>query len=106
MLIVTIIENILNSPTATVFDTSRRADGDDPCVRYILKVYDLLRWKLNQIEEAKKPIPGVTRRPYLQSGTIMMNRGIHTNAKKRIGSVPVYLVLKWGLYFLSAWSCA
>ncbi|XP_031389892.1 histone-lysine N-methyltransferase, H3 lysine-9 specific SUVH1-like [Punica granatum] len=83
-----VAENILNSSAAMVFDTFRRADGDPESVAYILRLYDLLRWKITQIEESKEPVPGVTRRPDLRSGTILMNKGIRTNVKKRIGPVP------------------
>lgn len=83
-----VADNLLKSSGAMVFDTFRRADGDHDSVAHILRLYDLLRWKITQIEESKDPVPGVTRRPDLRSGTILMNKGIRTNVKKRIGPVP------------------
>lgn len=83
-----IVSNILNSCNLMAFDTFRRADGDKESVGYILMVYDLLRRRITQIEDGKEATPGVTRRPDLRSGTILMNKGIRTNIKKRIGLVP------------------
>lgn len=83
-----IVSNILKSCNLMAFDTFRRADGDKESVGYILMVYDLLRRRITQIEDGKEATPGVTRRPDLRSGTILMNKGIRTNIKKRIGLVP------------------
>lgn len=83
-----VVSDILNSCNLMVFDTFRRADGDKESVAYILMLYDLLRRRITQIEDGKEATPGVTRRPDLRSGTILMNKGIRSNIKKRIGAVP------------------
>ncbi|OMP08119.1 hypothetical protein COLO4_06766 [Corchorus olitorius] len=83
-----LVENILESFNLMKFDTFRRADGDKESVQYILLIYDLLRRKISQIEDSKESTPGVTRRPDLRAGTILMNKGIRTNIRKRIGTVP------------------
>lgn len=83
-----IVDNILSSSHLAAFDTFRRADGDKESVGYILMIYDFLRRRITQIEESKEATPGVTRRPDLRAGTILMNKGVRTNIKKRIGVVP------------------
>ncbi|GFZ09361.1 SU(VAR)3-9 homolog 1 [Actinidia rufa] len=49
---------------------------------------DLLRRRITQIEDSKDATPGVTRRPDLRAGTILMNKGVRTNVTKRVGAVP------------------
>ncbi|KAK9266549.1 hypothetical protein L1049_001593 [Liquidambar formosana] len=83
-----IVSNLLASINLTTFDTFRRADGDKESVGYILMIYDFLRRRITQIEDGKEATPGVTRRPDLRAGTILMNKGIRTNIKKRVGTVP------------------
>ncbi|KDO57379.1 hypothetical protein CISIN_1g008407mg [Citrus sinensis] len=83
-----IVNNILSSYNLMEFDTVRRTDGDRDSVGYILLIFDLLRRKLSQIEDVREAMPGVARRPDLRVGTILMNKGIRTNVKKRIGAVP------------------
>ncbi|CBI32864.3 unnamed protein product, partial [Vitis vinifera] len=68
--------------------SSPEVDVELIIIGYILMVYDLLRRRITQIEDGKEATPGVTRRPDLRSGTILMNKGIRTNIKKRIGLVP------------------
>ncbi|PPS10656.1 hypothetical protein GOBAR_AA10000 [Gossypium barbadense] len=82
------VDKIVESFNLMDFDTFKRADGDKDSVGYIRMIYDLLRRKLSQIEDSKESTPGVTRRPDLRAGTILMNKGIRTNVKKRIGVVP------------------
>ncbi|XWS65266.1 hypothetical protein CRYUN_Cryun05aG0078800 [Craigia yunnanensis] len=82
------VDKILESFNVMDFDTFRRADGDKELVGYIRLIYDVLRRKISQIEDSKESTPGVTRRPDLRAGTILMNKGIRTNIKKRIGVVP------------------
>lgn len=83
-----IVNNMLSSYNLMEFDTVRRTDGDRDSVGYILLVFDLLRRKLSQIEDVREAMPGAARRPDLRVGTILMNKGIRTNIKKRIGAVP------------------
>ncbi|XVF40851.1 hypothetical protein PTKIN_Ptkin01aG0149700 [Pterospermum kingtungense] len=82
------VDKILESFNLMDFDTFRRADGDNESVGYIRLVYDVLRRKISQIEDSKESTPGVTRRPDLRAGTVLMNKGIRTNIRKRIGVVP------------------
>ncbi|XP_021901220.1 histone-lysine N-methyltransferase, H3 lysine-9 specific SUVH1-like [Carica papaya] len=84
----TIVENILASSNIMSFDSVRDADGDKESVGYALLIYDSLRRKITQIEEAKVLTPGFARRPDLKAGTVLLNKGIRTNVKKRIGAVP------------------
>ncbi|KAF8364759.1 hypothetical protein HHK36_033261 [Tetracentron sinense] len=70
------------------FDARQRADGDRESVTHILTTFDALRRRLNQIEDAKEANPGVIRRSDLKAGAILMNKGIRTNMKRRIGFVP------------------
>ncbi|KAK8689021.1 hypothetical protein V6N13_087752 [Hibiscus sabdariffa] len=83
-----VVDKIVESFNLMDFDTFKRADGDKEAVGYIRLIYDVLRRKISQIEDAKESSPGVTRRPDLRAGTILMNKGIRTNVKKRIGVVP------------------
>lgn len=70
-------------------DPDRKSNGDKEIVQRILLVFDLLRRKLTQMEEAKDATPGSTRRPDLRAATTLMtNKGIRTNIMKRIGHVP------------------
>ena len=82
------VDKILESFNLTDFDTFRRADGDMESVGYIRLIYDVLRRKISQIEDSKESNLGLTRRPNLRAGTILMNKGIRTNIRKRIGVVP------------------
>ncbi|XP_022766568.1 histone-lysine N-methyltransferase, H3 lysine-9 specific SUVH1-like [Durio zibethinus] len=82
------VDKILESFNLIDFDTFRRADGDKQSVGYIRLIYEVLRRKISQIEDSKESTPGVTRRPDLRAGTILMNKGIRTNIRKRIGVVP------------------
>lgn len=83
-----IVNNILSSCNLMEFDMLRRTDGDKESVGYILLMFDFLRRKLSQVEDSREAMPGVSRRPDLRVGTILMNKGIRTNIKKRIGVVP------------------
>ncbi|XP_057486486.1 histone-lysine N-methyltransferase, H3 lysine-9 specific SUVH1-like [Actinidia eriantha] len=86
------IDSVANSFLASFnlkeFDKYRQVDGDKESVRYILMMYDLLRKRITQVEDGKEATPGVTRRPDLRAGTILMNKGARTNVNKRIGAVP------------------
>uniref|UniRef100_A0A5B7BX13 Putative histone-lysine N-methyltransferase, H3 lysine-9 specific SUVH1 n=1 Tax=Davidia involucrata TaxID=16924 RepID=A0A5B7BX13_DAVIN len=83
-----VANNFLTSFNLTAFDTIRGADGDIESVGYILLIYDLLRRRITRIDDAKEATPGTTRRPDLRAGTILMNKGIRTNTRKRVGAVP------------------
>ncbi|KAJ0042497.1 hypothetical protein Pint_18396 [Pistacia integerrima] len=75
-----IVNNILSSFNLMEFNMVRQADGDRKSVGYILLIYDLLRRKLSQFED--------TKRPDLKASTVLTNKGIRTNIKKRVGVVP------------------
>lgn len=81
------IDAILDNILASFTNTLRQSDGDKELVRYALLSYDLLRRRISQIEEIKEGVSRIGRSD-LRAGTIFMNKGIRTNAKKRIGAVP------------------
>ncbi|KAL5811614.1 hypothetical protein ACOSQ3_026564 [Xanthoceras sorbifolium] len=83
-----ILNNILSSFDVMEFDELRKTDGDKESVAYILLIFDLFRRKISQLEDSKEATAAVTRRPDLKAGAILMNKGIRTNAKKRIGLIP------------------
>ncbi|KAI3976041.1 hypothetical protein MKX01_016724 [Papaver californicum] len=56
-------------------------EGDRDSVSKVLIKFDALRRRLAQIE------PEPSKRPDLKVGTIMMNNGLRTNMRKRIGNV-------------------
>ncbi|MCL7046348.1 hypothetical protein MKW94_009893 [Papaver nudicaule] len=56
-------------------------EGDRDSVSKVLMKFDALRRRIAQIE------PDPMKRPDLKVGTIMMNNGLRTNTRKRIGSV-------------------
>lgn len=60
------------------------ADGDSESVAEIRMRYDGLRRRISQMEEIK----GGTKRSDLKAGTLMMDKGMRTNTRKRTGSVP------------------
>ncbi|KAL5546940.1 hypothetical protein UlMin_006627 [Ulmus minor] len=66
----------------------RRAEGNRETIEYVITVYDLFRRRISQMEDVKEPVPGVTRRPDLKAATLMLNKGVRSNVKKRIGVVP------------------
>ncbi|KAM7505180.1 hypothetical protein LguiB_004084 [Lonicera macranthoides] len=83
-----IITSLLASFNLMGLDTNQRTDGDKESVRCMLLVYNLLRRKITQLDDGKEATQGVARRPDLRAGTLLMNKGIRTNIKKRVGSVP------------------
>ncbi|XP_031280467.1 histone-lysine N-methyltransferase, H3 lysine-9 specific SUVH1-like [Pistacia vera] len=83
-----IVNNILSSFNLMEFNMVRQADGDRKSVGYILLIYDLLRRKLSQFEDTKEATAGTIRRPDLKASTVLTNKGIRTNIKKRVGVVP------------------
>ncbi|KAI3444256.1 hypothetical protein Pfo_000921 [Paulownia fortunei] len=86
------VESLVNSFLISFklkeFDNFRRSSGDKDIVGTILLVFDLIRRRLTQLEEAKDMILGVTRRPDLKAGTLLMTKGVRANNTKRIGHVP------------------
>ncbi|KAM0993604.1 hypothetical protein ACFX2A_009369 [Malus domestica] len=84
------IDAIIDNVLATFTNTFQQTDGDRESVGYALTSYDLVRRRITQVEEMKERIPGAPRtgRPDLRAGTLFMNKGIRTNAKRRIGAVP------------------
>ncbi|KAJ7972044.1 Histone-lysine N-methyltransferase, H3 lysine-9 specific SUVH1 [Quillaja saponaria] len=70
-----------------VLDALRQGDGSKELAAYTSMIFDILRRRISQFEEANQSTPAVTRRPDLKAGTILMNKGIRANSKKRIGAV-------------------
>lgn len=67
---------------------AQKEDGDRELVEYVLLKFDAVRRRLSQFDDSKEVASGITRRPDLKSGSIMLTAGIRTNARKRIGEVP------------------
>ncbi|GFP83780.1 histone-lysine n-methyltransferase h3 lysine-9 specific suvh1 [Phtheirospermum japonicum] len=83
-----LVNNFLTMFKLKEFDDFRRSSGDKDTVRVVLLVYDLLRKKLTQLEEAKDLAPGTARRPDLKAANLLMTKGVRTNNTKRIGHLP------------------
>lgn len=82
------VNHLLKSFNLVDIDTSLQADSDHDLVQRVVMVYNLLRRKIMQLDDAKGVIPGISRRADLRSGTILMNKGARANTKRRIGAVP------------------
>ncbi|KAF7824801.1 histone-lysine N-methyltransferase, H3 lysine-9 specific SUVH1-like [Senna tora] len=67
---------------------AQREDGSREVVNFLLMMFDALRRRLCQLEDAKEIITGLTKRPDLKAGNTLMSKGIRTNMTKRIGVVP------------------
>ncbi|XP_043689601.1 histone-lysine N-methyltransferase, H3 lysine-9 specific SUVH1-like isoform X2 [Telopea speciosissima] len=66
---------------------SLAASVDTESVETIVMKFDAIRRRICQVEDAKDPASGGTRRADLRAGAILMNNGLRTNVKKRIGAV-------------------
>ncbi|XP_042062906.1 histone-lysine N-methyltransferase, H3 lysine-9 specific SUVH1-like [Salvia splendens] len=71
------------------FDDSRRANGDKDTAATVLLVFDLIRRRLTQLEEARSNSSGRAWRPDLKASNLMMTKGLRTNKSKRVGHIPV-----------------
>ncbi|RDX78348.1 Histone-lysine N-methyltransferase, H3 lysine-9 specific SUVH1, partial [Mucuna pruriens] len=80
--------DILKSLNPVVFDVLNQPEGCRDSVAYTLMVYEVMRRKLGQIEDSARAANSGAKRPDLKAGTLMMNKGIRTNSKKRTGAVP------------------
>nr|KYP59963.1 Histone-lysine N-methyltransferase, H3 lysine-9 specific SUVH1 [Cajanus cajan] len=67
---------------------AQRDDGSREVVNLVLMSFDALRRRLCQLEEAKELSSGSIKRADLKACNTLMTRGIRTNMRKRIGSVP------------------
>ncbi|KAK9069314.1 hypothetical protein SSX86_013430 [Deinandra increscens subsp. villosa] len=83
-----LVNNLLRSFNLVDINTSLQADSDHDLVQRVVMVYNLLRRKIMQLDDAKGVIPGISRRADLRSGTILMNKGARANTRRRIGAVP------------------
>ncbi|PIN18868.1 histone H3 (Lys9) methyltransferase SUV39H1/Clr4, required for transcriptional silencing [Handroanthus impetiginosus] len=83
-----LVNSFLTSFKLKEFDDFRRSNGDRDIVGTILLVFDLIRRRLTQLEEAKDLAPGFSKRPDLKAGTLLMTKGVRTNSLKRAGHVP------------------
>ncbi|KAK1278485.1 Histone-lysine N-methyltransferase, H3 lysine-9 specific SUVH1 [Acorus gramineus] len=77
------VENVDDGFTFSLAD-----GGDRGPVGEVMKTFDALRRRLLQLEDAKDMSPGVSRRPDLKAGNIMMTRGLRATKGKRIGGIP------------------
>uniref|UniRef100_A0A7N0T695 Uncharacterized protein n=1 Tax=Kalanchoe fedtschenkoi TaxID=63787 RepID=A0A7N0T695_KALFE len=69
-------------------DTSQREEGSAEIVEYVRMMFDAVRRRLSQLEEAKEALISLKKRPDLKAGSILMSKGIRTNMIKRTGTVP------------------
>ncbi|CAI9287538.1 unnamed protein product [Lactuca saligna] len=83
-----LVNHILKSFRLVEIDTILQADSNHELVQRVVLVYNLLRRKITQLDDAKGVIPGISRRADLRSGTILMNKGARVNTKRRVGPVP------------------
>ncbi|KAI3811806.1 hypothetical protein L1987_21538 [Smallanthus sonchifolius] len=83
-----LVNNLLRSFNLVDINTSLQADSDHDLVQRVVMVYNLLRRKIMQLDDAKGVIPGISRRADLRSGTILMNKGARANTRRRVGAVP------------------
>ncbi|KAI4300951.1 hypothetical protein L6164_034276 [Bauhinia variegata] len=81
-------QNLLKSLNPIVFSTLNQTEGSKDSVSYALMIFEVLRRRIHQIEEARGENPGAARRPDLRAAAIMLKKGVRTNSKKRIGAVP------------------
>lgn len=83
-----VISNILTLFKVKELDDFKRSSGDKDTCGTILLLFDLIRRKLTQLEEARDGTTGVARRPDLKACSALMTKGLRTNNSKRIGIVP------------------
>ncbi|KAI3682294.1 hypothetical protein L1987_82181 [Smallanthus sonchifolius] len=83
-----LVNHLLRSFNLVDINTSLQADSDHDLVQRVVMVYNLLRRKIMQLDDAKGVIPGISRRADLRSGTILMNKGARANTRRRVGAVP------------------
>ncbi|TKY49799.1 Histone-lysine N-methyltransferase, H3 lysine-9 specific SUVH1 [Spatholobus suberectus] len=67
---------------------AQRDDGSREVVNLVLMLFDALRRRLCQLEEAKELSSGSIKRADLKACNTLMTKGIRTNMRKRIGAVP------------------
>ncbi|KAL2337311.1 hypothetical protein Fmac_011757 [Flemingia macrophylla] len=67
---------------------TQRDDGSRDMVNLVLMLFDALRRRLCQLEEANELSLGSIKRADLKACKTLMARGIRTNMRKRVGSVP------------------
>ncbi|GAA0139559.1 histone modifying enzyme [Lithospermum erythrorhizon] len=83
-----VVNSLLTSFKLMELDIAKNDFGDRELVDRVLLVYDLLRKKIMLHDESRDSLPGVTRRPDLKAGNLLMSKGIRTNNTKKIGHVP------------------
>ncbi|CAM8963626.1 unnamed protein product [Rhodiola kirilowii] len=66
-------------------EPAQQVDGSVEIVDYVRTMFDALRRRLCQIEEAKD---GLSGRVYLNAASILTSNEFKTNTRKRIGKVP------------------
>lgn len=83
-----IVDSFLTQFKLKNFDEFRSSNSDKDIVGTILLVFNLIRRRVTQLEEAKDTTPGASRRPDLKAGAILMNKGVRANYPKQMGQVP------------------
>ncbi|CAM8892087.1 unnamed protein product [Rhodiola kirilowii] len=68
------------------FDASKRDNGDAETVEYVRLMFDAVRRRLSQLDDAKEVLIGGSKNQ--KAGSLMMAKGVRTNMNKRIGMVP------------------
>ncbi|KAK6934038.1 Pre-SET domain [Dillenia turbinata] len=80
--------NWMTESYAGSFSLAQQDDGNRELVCSTLLKFDALRRRLCQLEDSKQINSGATKRADLKAVNILMNKGVRTNKKKRIGIVP------------------
>ena len=78
----------IDSSDVVGISPAQREDGSREVVNLIVMTFDALRRRLCQLEDAKELSTGSIKRADLKACNTLMSKGIRTNMRKRVGSVP------------------
>ncbi|XP_047309086.1 histone-lysine N-methyltransferase, H3 lysine-9 specific SUVH1-like [Impatiens glandulifera] len=82
-----VANSFFSSYDLTKFHSSRLVDQDKETVDCVLMMFDLLRRRIAQHDDSGNKSSSLARNANLKAGAILLNKGIRTCTKKRIGSV-------------------
>ncbi|GFQ02648.1 histone-lysine n-methyltransferase h3 lysine-9 specific suvh1 [Phtheirospermum japonicum] len=83
-----LVNTFLASFKLNAFDDFKRSRNEKEVVETVLLVFDMIRRKLTQLEEAKHLVLGIIRQPGPKAAALLTAKGIRANSSKRIGPVP------------------
>ncbi|KAL3637082.1 hypothetical protein CASFOL_019381 [Castilleja foliolosa] len=83
-----LVNTFLASFKLNAFDDFKQSHSEKEVVEAVLLVFDMIRRKLIQLEEAKHLVLGLIRQPGPKAAALLNAKGIRTNSSKRIGHVP------------------